>query len=382
MDWKDLCSVAEVCPRLGLLAAEVFASKWQNFELVANGEHSSNTVLQHFGDHIRTLCIKSANLPVSSNLVNSLMSHCDALVNLEIHRMSINWSIKLLEINCRLRKLILKNCMISIPWIVTFNALTDLALINTRIEGGIKTCKAWPHLTKLRVNDEQDWTKDGFIEFTDRMELKDDRNIQNGIDVRTAITCDTINNFESDGVEDLEIVSYLFEYCYKARISKLTKLKRLQIYTFTARQSKHLLAEIKGLPQLSELVVGCLRCLWSVNYLMDIIQSAANLQLMILALSVNPNAALQINQHIYNQMLLVVLRRSCTKPLHIVIIGDEDDLDEIDVDFLMHSALKITCLSAQAVYSVLNGGEAPPNSSIIMKYTSADVKLLRERLSF
>lgn len=386
MDWKDLCSVAEVCPRLALLATEVFASKWQTFELVANGEHSSSSVLQHFGAHIRTLCIKSANTLVPNNLVTSLIYRCVALVNLEIHHMAIKWPDILLEINFRLQKLILKNCSISIPCQFTFSALTDLTMINTRITGGINTYKAWPHLTKLRVIVEQDWTNDGFVEFAGKIGdislMKDNREMRNVIDKRVAGTCNTINEFELAGIEDLEIVSYLFEYCHRARISKLRKLKRLQIYTFTARQTKYLPAELKGLPQLSELVFGCLRCLWSVNYLMDIIESAVNLQLMILALSINPNAALQINKHNYQQMLIVVLRRARTQPLHIVIICDEDNLDGIDVDFDMHSALTITCLSAQAVYSVLNDGEAPPNRSIIMKYTSADVKLLRERLNF
>lgn len=167
-------------------------------------------------------------------------------------------------------------------------------------------------------------------------------------------------------------------------ISRLRKLKKLTIYVQKCERH-HFQQMLKDLNELEDLRIGSHENPFDFGDVLRIIRNNSNLQHLNLSFRRNGCRSssinrLRINAAMYRKMLELILLRTNGKPLHMVIIGPEKEISEIDTKFAVHSSLQITRFPIEFVVSVLDiDADENDEDDWYITITDKELKLLRSQ---
>lgn len=163
-------------------------------------------------------------------------------------------------------------------------------------------------------------------------------------------------------------------------IARISHIEKLKLHNMIPREGlgAGVLHIVENLNNLSELVIGLWQSVFNANAVLDLIQRAPNLQLLVLTFKYNcdNDGKLEITADGYRQMLNAVLRRPNGKSLQIVVLCSQTTSSGIDVTFPMESSLKITCLANETVAEIMNIRIGTGNQCVM---TDEVLNKLRER---
>lgn len=340
LDWKDLSSVADLCPRLQALAQAVFQSKWTNFQMMASSAEEAERGLRHFGAHIESLCLIPTNwlqLADFEKILHSLVKNCsDTLSSLEIHHFMFDCDQKIIDfcepLFCHLRKLILKDCVMFIGWLEICSELTEFSLIRSSLIGD--EVRANSQLSMLLTMKIEDMECTAVTKFDERNVALDRNDLLRMFDSIKREKCKRLP------VTRFEIISNVFEFSKSAPIFKFENLKYLNIFTPVGYDNGHLIAALKHLKNLCCLYYRCIACKFTADFLVQLIGNTRKLHH--LSIAFEQNMTLRLDKYAYRKFLNVVEQRSNHKPLHLIFKCQEMDFEAIHIPNHMESLLLIS----------------------------------------
>lgn len=335
VNWADLCSVADVCPRLKALARTIFSSKWKKFKLIVNSAEDVENCVRHFGAQINSLSLiptKLFQIGDFESVLNSLVGNCsETLTALEIHRFMFDCNVKLIEksepLFSHLHTLILRDSVMAVGWLDICSELNEFTLIRSTVTGRRPHLQSQASMLLTIKIEDMEYVADGVFGKLRRsskpnitLDRKDMMRVFNFINrARNQLV----------PVTQLEIASNVFEYSADAAISKFDRLKSLKIFTPVGYESDHLIAALRNLNELCVLGYRCIACKFTADYLLKLIDTAKNLHH--LSIAFEENLALKLNEESYREFLGAVGQRSNAKPLHVTFICKECDFNAIDI---------------------------------------------------
>lgn len=413
LELKDLCSVAGVCQRLRTLAKAVFLPKGKDLRLRIKSVQDVQECFRSFGAEIQSICIKLDDELQKSHhnsILNALVQHCSGtLSTLRIHNFTFEMNsgiiVESLTLLAGLKKLVLHKCTISVKWFVHCRQLVELELIDTHVTYNGAQYQECPNLETLKIYGSKPWVDYGLHLFlTQNRQLKtlqvlplqtsSNRShhsygeilycvpdcVDNLTIVPTEVTrvdhlrsiktlriegvyfntnsAAVINNLRNVNIEHLEIDLNYFaiDRLNAEAIGRLIKIRTLKLHCSGGCGSAELLDMVRNLKSLSDLVLSTHRNALNANHILHMLEHCPNLQSLCLSFADNGDDGhkLEMNEQMYNKMLDAVLRRLNGTPLRIVIVGRRNQTERINVAFPKHRALKMTCLRAKDVSTILN----------------------------
>lgn len=437
LDLKDLCNVASVCDRFKQLAVMVFSSKWKDAAMIVSSVEDVKVFLRHFGSIAESIRLEATTEFTENGNCNSilklLVEYCDSiLTRLEMHNFEFVtkngfiWFSR--SLFAGLRKLVLKNCKISVKWLARCFELVELELIDTHVTYNIAPYVRCPKLESLKIKGSCGWVKKGLEQFlSQNTQLKYLKviplpytradttcygNILNyvptAIESLTIAPVGTLNFSRFTSLKTLRIVAVayfsgagtfierivtgpalanlqieirhdLLDGRSANAISLLRNIRKLQLHIPRGCDSASLLHIAEKLTNLNELILSSFMNVLNADDLLEVIRHGPNLQLLGLSFDHNCNARkFEINAETYRKMLNMVSRRPTEKPLQIIIFSCENQKNKIEITFPMFSLLKITCLSVESVGALLNIKRTFYQEGGV-RMTDAVLKSLRER---
>lgn len=335
MDWRDLCSVADVCPRLNAMAETIFSSKWKKFKLIVTSAKEAENCLRHFGAQINSLSLIPMKLFQFSDfesVLNSLVQNCsETLTALEIHRFMFDCNVKLIEksepLFSRLHTLVLRDSVMAVGWLDICSELSEFTLIRSTVTGRRSHPQSQASmLLTMKIEDMEHEAEGAF--HKQRKRSKPNITLDRKDMLRVFNFINRARN-QMVPVPQLEIVSNVFEYSADAPISKFDRLMLLKVFTPVGYESDHLIAALRNLNDLCVLGYRCIACKFTADYLLKLIDNGKNLHY--LSIAFEENLSLKLNEESYRKCLDAVGQRSNGKSLQVSFICKESDFNAIDI---------------------------------------------------
>lgn len=334
---EDLSMIASVCTQLRYLAQDKFTTKFRDHSLSMMFKSAENvsSCLRHFGSPLQSITYVDVEQPESNKrrkrdstyVLHLLLNHCPSLKYLKMGecRFQNHGDHKqLLPLFSRLDTLILEKCKIYSD-LFTFFDVPELVL-------------------------------NVFNIYDDRARKRSLTRVKT---LKFGSNCDAYGPYflhhmrQPTSVECLEIgvrASLRNGLCVYKEILNFENLKTLKMHIHQARTSKTM-GIVERLTHLSELVWGY-PDYFDPSNLLEMVRTGRNLkQLTVIFKSEGWSEAPANVQHIYHEILYIVLERPAVQPLRVTIIGNRDQIYPFNV-LLPEEAvgsLEITCIQIRRV---------------------------------
>lgn len=434
---EDMSIVVKTCKRLKEIVLGIVSSQKNTSTLVVQSATHLERCIRDIGPSICSLFLKGSShlAPLAHNKVLGVLIQCHSLTNLEMNGFSFGLILNDLPrvLFPRLQKLVLDDCSIPVEWLTKCPELVEVEMSETDIIFGDTEELACPNMSTLKIYADDSIDRRGLQTFLEQNSQIRTLHIDDGNDGQDNNGVVPILNFAPPSVESL-VISYpvssdlgrfhelkelrlirihspfdlapvlnrnatsleVFELDERnlslelnrqnvGAISRMKKLKKLTVYVETCDR-RNFQRMINDLNELEGLRIGCHENPFDERDVLHLIQDKPNLQSLVLSFRYNgegvifPENRFAMNVEIYQKMLDFILLRKSGKSLHIVIIGPEDEISEVDASYDIHPSLQITRYSIEFITSVLNIDlRGNDDDDYYITLTDEDMKLLRSQ---
>lgn len=341
LDMKDSYNLSKTCQRLDSLLQRKIAELCKNRHVTMSEiDDKVIDIIREYGRNMKSIrlrcCLRSSSPTSGTSILTELMLHCGELSSLEMVDYSFGHlganTATLTPLFARLHTLKLKNCKVSDRLIPHFD-VEQIVLMQIQVVGDSGKARPMHRLKTLKI--------------TEREYVRSSPSI-----LRLISEPSSLEHLEVDEIMKSKYGSWNRE------ISFHKNLKTLKTYcrrNMTNSEIELILSLLVELPLLTELVLGYPITL-TPFLLMHLITAGQNLDRLIVIL--NYKCTKNFNDILlkaeFDPLLNTVAQRPNKKSLHVIIVGNQNQITPFMLNHPAEAPLKITCLLAHRVAEILD----------------------------